>query len=76
MASSQQQSNDASDGAQEALRSTDKSTHFAFENKVFKIEQGYFSLTRDTKEPVFHVVLGELRAAGAIPASGAARRAA
>jgi hypothetical protein len=38
------------------------STNFLFENKVFSLEHGFFSMTRDTKEPVFNVMLGELRA--------------
>src|SRR5258708_13070034 len=46
---------DVSDGA-------GRSTNFLFENKVFSLEHGFFSMTRDTKEPVFNVMLGELRA--------------
>src|SRR5882672_7037662 len=38
------------------------STNFLFENKVFSLEHGFFSMTRDTKEPVFNVMLGDLRA--------------
>jgi hypothetical protein len=41
---------------------SEASTNFCFENKVFSLEHGFFSMTRDTKEPVFNVMLGELRA--------------
>jgi hypothetical protein len=35
---------------------------FCFENKVFTLDRGFFSMTRDSKEPVFNVMLGELQA--------------
>jgi hypothetical protein len=41
----------------------ERTTHFAFQNKLFSLEGGYFSMTRDSREPVFHVLLGELQAA-------------
>jgi len=41
----------------------DPSTHFLFENKVFKIAGAYFSLTNITKQPVFNVPLGDMRGA-------------
>ncbi len=44
-----------------------RSTHFAFQNKIFTLEGGFFSMTGDSKEPVFHVMLGELRAALPLP---------
>jgi hypothetical protein len=40
-----------------------RSTNFAFEHKIFAVNSAYFSLTRDTREPVYHVPLGELDAA-------------
>jgi len=45
-----------------APNGSEASTNFCFENKVFSLEHGFFSMTRDTKEPVFNVMLGELRA--------------
>src|SRR5690242_20663373 len=45
----------------------DRSTHFVFENKVFGLERAYFSLAHDTKEPVYHVLLGTLKAALPLP---------
>jgi hypothetical protein len=45
-----------------APNGSEASTNFCFENKVFGLEYGFFSMTRDTKEPVFNVMLGELRA--------------
>jgi hypothetical protein len=47
----------------EAQGATERTTHFAFQNKLFSLEGGYFSMTRDSREPVFHVLLGELQAA-------------
>jgi hypothetical protein len=40
-----------------------RSTHFAFQHKIFTVDRSYFSLTHDTHEPVFHVPLGDLNAA-------------
>src|SRR6266404_5825863 len=45
-----------------APNGSEASTNFCFENKVFSLEHAFFSMTRDTKEPVFNVMLGELRA--------------
>lgn len=45
----------------------ERSTHFSFQNKIFSLEGGYFSMTRDSREPVFHVLLGELQAALPLP---------
>jgi hypothetical protein len=42
-------------------------TTFSFESKIFCLDGGFFSMTRDSKEPVFHVMLGELRAAVPLP---------
>ncbi|MFM2042167.1 MAG: hypothetical protein RLY86_743 [Pseudomonadota bacterium] len=36
------------------------STHFIFTSKVFALPGGYFSITRDTSEPVLNVHLGEV----------------
>jgi hypothetical protein len=47
--------------------STDRSTHFVFDNKVFTLDRAYFSLAHDTKEPIFHVMLGTLNAALPLP---------
>lgn len=38
------------------------STHFAFEHRVFHLEGAYFQLAKDTGKPVYHVLLGDLRA--------------
>jgi len=46
---------------------TEPVTTFSFQNKLFSLEGGYFSMTRDSKEPVFHVMLGDLRAALPLP---------
>jgi hypothetical protein len=46
---------------------SDRSTHFAFEGKVFRLDRAYFSLSHDTKEPIFHVLLGTLNAALPLP---------
>jgi hypothetical protein len=47
--------------------SGERSTHFNFQHKIFSLDRAYFSLTRDTKEPVFHVLLGDLKAALTLP---------
>jgi hypothetical protein len=44
-----------------------RSTHFAFQHKIFTVEGSYFSLTHDTREPVYHVPLGDLNAALTLP---------
>ena len=38
-----------------------RSTHFKFQHKVFSVEGSYFAHSRDTKEVVFHVPLGEIK---------------
>ena len=45
----------------------DRSTHFIFENKVFQIPDGYFSIVAGTDDPVFNVKLGDIW--GKIPLS-------
>lgn len=45
----------------------DRSTHFIFENKVFQIPDGYFSVVAGTDDPVFNVKLGDIW--GKIPLS-------
>ncbi|HYD30352.1 MAG TPA: hypothetical protein VEB64_05770 [Azospirillaceae bacterium] len=40
-----------------------RSTHFLFEHKVFSISGAHFSLTHDTRQPVYNVMLGDLQAA-------------
>lgn len=44
-----------------------RSTHFAFEHKIFAVGGSYFSLTHDSREPAFHVPLGDLNAALTLP---------
>src|SRR5438105_13267250 len=56
-----------SDGARESSGGGAPTTAFSFQNKLFSVEGGYFSMTRDSKEPVFHVMLGELKAALPLP---------
>jgi hypothetical protein len=48
-------------------RATERITTFTFLAKVFSLEGGYFSMSRDGKEPVFHVMLGDLRASLPLP---------
>ena len=55
------------DAAGGAPIGTERITTFAFESKIFSLDGGYFSMTRDTKEPVFHIMLGDLRAAVSLP---------
>ena len=50
-----------------APRGTERTTTFSFRNKIFGLDGGYFSMTRDSMEPVFHVTLGDLRAALPLP---------
>lgn len=38
-----------------------------FDAKVFRLDRAYFSLAHDTKEPIFHVMLGTLNAALPLP---------
>ena len=38
----------------------DRSTHFVFDNKVFQIPDGYFSIVAGTDEAVFNVKLGDI----------------
>lgn len=61
------QTSTVADPAGEARSATERTTHFAFQNKLFSLEGGYFSMTRDSREPVFHVLLGELQAALPLP---------
>jgi hypothetical protein len=39
----------------------DRSTHFAFEHKVFGVAGAFFQLAADSDEPLFHVVLGDIK---------------
>src|SRR5262245_3084876 len=41
--------------------STDRSTHFVFEHRVFKVEGAFFAPSKDSDEPLLHVVLGEIK---------------
>lgn len=45
---------------------SDRSTHFAFEHKVFSIKGAHFRLS-DNAEPLFHADLGDLKCAIRIP---------
>ncbi|HET8726624.1 MAG TPA: hypothetical protein VFO41_03845 [Alphaproteobacteria bacterium] len=38
-----------------------RSTHFEFKHKVFAVDGGYFALSHDTKEAVFHIPLGDIK---------------
>src|SRR5262249_30029122 len=55
-----------SPGAAPGGGSTDRSTHFVFDAKVFRLERAYFSLTH-ANEPIFHVLLGAINAALPLP---------
>src|SRR5260221_8987588 len=57
-----QSSTAAAASAADVSDGSGRSTNFLFENKVFSVEHGFFSMTRDTKEPVLNVMLGELQA--------------
>jgi hypothetical protein len=67
MAALKPQNSTASESAPYVPRGNDKITTFAFQNKVFSLEGGYFSMARDGSEPVFHVMLGDLRASLPLP---------
>lgn len=38
-----------------------RSTHFAFENKLFSVPGARFALTKGQRDPAFHVLLGDLQ---------------
>lgn len=46
---------------------TCRSTHFAFQHRIFQLEGSYFQLDKDTGKAVYHVRLGDLRAVLPIP---------
>lgn len=43
--------------------STDRSTHFIFEHKVFGVAGAFFALAADSDEALFHVMLGDIKGA-------------
>jgi len=47
--------------------SDDRSQTFAFEHKVFAMAGGYFSYVKNTQEAAFHIPLGDLKGAIALP---------
>ena len=47
--------------------SDDRSQAFTFEHKVFSMAGGYFAYVKNTKEPAFHLPLGDLKGAIALP---------
>jgi len=47
--------------------SDDRSQTFAFEHKVFSMAGGYFSYVTNTKDAAFHIPLGDLKGAIALP---------
>ncbi|HYE49932.1 MAG TPA: hypothetical protein VEB20_10115 [Azospirillaceae bacterium] len=47
-------------GAQADGQEASRSTHFVFDGKVFQLPGGYFSLAKDTGEPVFNVNMGDV----------------
>ena len=49
------------------LASNDRSQTFAFEHKVFSMVGGYFAYVKDTKDAAFHIPLGDLKGAIALP---------
>src|SRR5471030_1805855 len=67
MAALKTQNSTALDAARGAPGGTERTTTFSFQNKIFSLEGGYFSMTRDSKEPVFHVKLGDLSAVLPLP---------
>src|SRR3954452_9734594 len=56
-------------GAQPAAEPTpdERSQTFAFEHKVFSMAGGYFSYVKNTQEAAFHLPLGDLQGAIALP---------
>jgi hypothetical protein len=56
-------------GAQPTAEPTpdDRSQTFAFEHKVFSMAGGYFSYVKNTQEAAFHLPLGDLQGAIALP---------
>jgi hypothetical protein len=67
MAALKPENSTASKDAPYVPRGNDRITTFSFQNKVFSLEGGYFSMARDGREPVFHVMLGDLRASLPLP---------
>ena len=57
----------AAEAAPAATPRNDRSTHFAFAHRIFGVKGGYFALSESTEEPVYHVNLGELKAALTLP---------
>ena len=47
--------------------SDDRSQTFAFEHKVFSMAGGYFAYVKNTKDAAFHIPLGDLQGAIALP---------
>jgi len=47
--------------------SDNRSQTFAFEHKVFSMAGGYFSYVKNTKDAAFHIPLGDLQGAIALP---------
>jgi hypothetical protein len=47
--------------------SDDRSQAFTFEHKVFSMTGGYFAYVKNTKEAAFHLPLGDLKGAIALP---------
>src|SRR4051812_28499416 len=52
---------------QTALPGDDRSRTFAFEHKLFAVEGCYFALIRNSEEVAFHLPLGDLKGAIALP---------
>ena len=50
-----------------ASASDDRSQTFTFEHKVFSMAGGYFAYVKNTKEAAFHLPLGDLKGAIALP---------
>lgn len=47
-------------GKESGEQKGDTSTHFLFTSKVFALPGGYFGLSKDNNDPVFHVHLGDV----------------
>ena len=50
-----------------ALPGDDRSRTFAFEHKLFAVEGCYFALIQNSEEVAFHLPLGDLKGAIALP---------
>ncbi len=58
----------APDAAKAAPGQVDRSTHFVFQHRVFTLEGARFTTSGRSREPVFHVAMGEVKGVIALDA--------